>query len=56
MPCKGHVRRKTLGKKLRTPLIYLAIVVLIVLLISHLQCKYTDDKHIDYAEFIAMAK
>ena len=56
MPCKGHVRRKTLGKKLRTPLIYLAIVVLIVLLITQLQGKDTDDKHIDYAEFIAMAK
>ena len=45
-----------MGKKLRTPLIYLAIVVLMVVLLTQLQNGGTDDKKIEYADFIAMAK
>jgi hypothetical protein len=45
-----------LGKKLRTPLIYLAIVVLMIVLLTQLQNGGTDDKKIEYADFLAMAK
>lgn len=45
-----------MGKKLRTPLIYLAIVVLMIVLLTQLQNGGTDDKKIEYADFIAMAK
>ena len=44
------------GKKLRTPLIYLAIVVLMIVLLTQLQNGGTDDKKIEYADFLAMAK
>ena len=42
-----------MGKKLRTPLIYLAIVVLMIVL---LQNGGTDDKKIEYTDFLSMAK
>ena len=45
-----------MGKKLRTPLIYLAIVVLMIVLLTQLQNGGTDDKKIEYADFLAMAK
>lgn len=45
-----------MGKKLRTPLIYLAIVVLMIVLLTQLQNGSTDDKKIEYADFLAMAK
>ena len=35
-----------MGKKLRTPLIYLAIVVLMIVLLTQLQNGGTDDKKI----------
>ena len=38
-----------MGKKLRTPLIYLAIVVLMIVLLTQLQNGGTDDKKIEYA-------
>mgnify|MGYP003181400336 FL=1 len=45
-----------MDKKLRTPLIYLAIVVLMIVLLTQLQNGSTDDKKIEYADFLAMAK
>lgn len=45
-----------MGKKLRTPLIYLAIVVLMIVLLTQFQNGGTDDKKIEYADFLAMAK
>ena len=45
-----------MGKKLRTPLIYLAIVVLMIVLLTQLQNGGTDDKKIEYADFLSMAK
>ena len=45
-----------MDKKLRTPLIYLAIVVLMIVLLTQLQNGGTDDKKIEYADFLAMAK
>ena len=45
-----------MGKELRTPLIYLAIVVLMIVLLTQLQNGGTDDKKIEYADFLAMAK
>lgn len=45
-----------MGKKLRTPLIYLAIVVLMIVLLTQLQNGGTDDKKIEYADFLAMAR
>ncbi len=45
-----------MGKKLKTPVIYLVIVVLIVVLLTQLQGGDTDTKDIAYADFIALAK
>lgn len=45
-----------MGKKLRTPLIYLAIVVLMIVLLTQLQNGGADDKKIEYADFLSMAK
>ena len=44
-----------MGKKLRTPLIYLAIVVLMIVLLTQLQNGGTDDMKFVYAVFLAMA-
>ena len=45
-----------MGKKLRTPLIYLAIVVLMIVLLTQLQNGGTDDKKIEYAERLGFPK
>lgn len=45
-----------MGKKLKTPLIYLAIVLLIVILITQLQTQDTEDKLIEYADFINLVQ
>ncbi|HWQ58363.1 MAG TPA: ATP-dependent zinc metalloprotease FtsH [Clostridia bacterium] len=41
-----------MSKKIRTPLIYLAIVLVIIILITQLQSQDTEDKLIEYAELI----
>ncbi|HOS19212.1 MAG TPA: ATP-dependent metallopeptidase FtsH/Yme1/Tma family protein, partial [Clostridia bacterium] len=45
-----------MSKKIRTPLIYFAIVLVIIILITQLQQQDTEDKLIEYAEFIELVQ
>ncbi len=48
--------RESLGKKLRTPLIYLAVVLIIIILITQLQSQDTEDKLVAYADVIQLVQ
>ncbi len=45
-----------MSKKIRTPLIYLALVLVVIILITQLQSQNTEDKFIEYAAFIRLAE